>query len=201
MSAHPLEILKAAWDLGINTIDTSNNYSNDESEHVVAKFIRKVLSRSRSVPAHPGQYQIPRHQIVIASNCFSIVGNDPSMQTFLMPDLKDRREYVNQGGLSRVAIFNAVQASPMRLETTYAELLQIHRYDAEVPAEEMMKALHDLVQNGEVCYIGASWMRCWQFAHLNEVSGKNGWTTFVSVQEEHFWLYREEVCTHRIGSF
>lgn len=36
------EILKAAWDLGINTIDTANIYSNGESERLLAKFIQKV---------------------------------------------------------------------------------------------------------------------------------------------------------------
>ena len=123
------------------------------------------------------------------------------MQTFLMPDLKDQREYVNQGGLSRIAIFNAVEASLTRLETPYIDLLQIHRYDPAVPAEETMKALHDLVQSGKVRYIGASSMRCWQFAHLNEVASKNGWTTFVSMQNEYSLLYREEVCMHRIGPF
>lgn len=37
-----LAIMKAAWDLGINTIDTANLYSNGESERLIAKFIQKV---------------------------------------------------------------------------------------------------------------------------------------------------------------
>ena len=37
-------MLKAAWDMGINTFDTSNNYSNGESERMLAKFIQKVSS-------------------------------------------------------------------------------------------------------------------------------------------------------------
>ena len=37
-----IEIMKAAWDLGINTIDTANIYSNGESERLIAKFIKKV---------------------------------------------------------------------------------------------------------------------------------------------------------------
>lgn len=37
-----LPILKAAWDRGINTIDTANVYSNGESEKIVATFIEKV---------------------------------------------------------------------------------------------------------------------------------------------------------------
>jgi aryl-alcohol dehydrogenase-like predicted oxidoreductase len=37
-----IEIMKAAWDLGVNTIDTANIYSNGESERLIAKFIKKV---------------------------------------------------------------------------------------------------------------------------------------------------------------
>ena len=139
------------------------------------------------------QYQIPRHQIVIASKCFALVSDDPSVHTYIQPDLHNQPQYVNQGGLSRAAIFNAVDASLARLETSYLDLLQIHRFDPDVPAEETMKALHDLVESGKVRYIGASSMRCWQFAHLNEVSRKHGWTTFVSMQDEYSLLYREEV--------
>ncbi|KAF9226028.1 Aldo/keto reductase [Gyrodon lividus] len=173
-----LEVMKTAWDLGINTIDTANIYSNGESERIVAKFLKK--------------YHIPRHQIVIASKCFGLVANDVSVRTVLNPGLANFPEYINQNGLSRAAIFNAVEASLARLETPYLDLLQIHRYDPEVPAEETMKALHDLVQSGKVRYIGASSMRCWQFAHLNEVASKNGWTKFVSMQDEYSLLYREE---------
>ncbi|KAG9310942.1 NADP-dependent oxidoreductase domain-containing protein [Chiua virens] len=173
-----LEIIKAAWDLGVNTIDTANLYSNGESERILAKFIRK--------------YQIPRHQIVIASKCYGLVPEDVSVRPILTPGLKDLPQYVNQGGLSRTAIFNAVQASLARLETPYLDLLQIHRFDPDVPAEETMKALHDLVQTGKVRYIGASSMRCWQFAHLNEVADKHGWTKFISMQNEYSLLYREE---------
>ncbi|KAG9312650.1 Aldo keto reductase [Chiua virens] len=173
-----LEIMKAAWDLGINTIDTANVYSNGESERIVAKFMKK--------------YQIPRHQIVIASKCYGLVANDPGVRTSVTPGLDKLPIYINQRGLSRAAIFNAVDASLTRLDTPYLDLLQIHRYDSEVPAEETMKALHDLVQSGKVRYIGASSMRCWQFAHLNEVARKHGWTTFVSMQDEYSLLYREE---------
>ncbi|KAG6371768.1 NADP-dependent oxidoreductase domain-containing protein [Boletus reticuloceps] len=96
-------------------------------------------------------------------------------------------------------MFNAVDGSLARLETTYIDLLQIHRYDPEIPAEETMKALHDLIQSGKVHYIGASSMRYWQFAHLNEVARKNSRTAFVSMQDEYPLLYHEELgsrCMH-----
>jgi aryl-alcohol dehydrogenase-like predicted oxidoreductase len=56
-----------------------------------------------------------------------------------------------------------------------------------------MKALHDLVESGKVRYIGASSMRTWQFALLNDTAEKNGWTKFVSMQNRVSLLYREEV--------
>jgi hypothetical protein len=43
----------------------------------------------------------------------------------------DKRDYVNQSGLSRQAIFNAVDASLARLDTPYIDLLQIHRADVK----------------------------------------------------------------------
>src|SRR6266704_2214610 len=65
---------------------------------------------------------------------------------------------------ARGAILKAVDTSLKRLGTDYIDLLQIHRYDASVPPEETMKALHDLVQAGKVHYIGASSMWTYQFA-------------------------------------
>ncbi|TFK62213.1 Aldo/keto reductase [Pluteus cervinus] len=172
------EILKAAWDKGVNTIDTANVYSNGISERIVGNFVKK--------------YQIPRSEIIIATKCYGLVGNAPNVQAFFRPELQDQRDYVNQAGLSRAAIFNAVDASLERLQTSYIDLLQIHRYDSKTDPEETMKALHDLVQSGKVRYIGASSMRCWQFAMLNEIADKRGWTKFVSMQNEYSLLYREE---------
>ncbi|KDQ53677.1 hypothetical protein JAAARDRAFT_61084 [Jaapia argillacea MUCL 33604] len=173
-----LPLLKAAWDHGVTTIDTANVYSNGESEKIIAKFIET--------------YNIPRSELIIATKCIGLVSRDPTIRTGLRPDLANLREYVNQGGLSRGAIFKQVDASLERLRTSYIDLLQIHRFDPKVPVEETMKALHDVVESGKVRYIGASSMRCWQFALMNEVAEKNGWTKFVSMQDEYSLLYRED---------
>ena len=55
-----------------------------------------------------------------------------------------------------------------------------------------MKALHDLVQSGKVRYIGASSMWATQFAQLQFVAEKNGWTKLVSMQNYYNLCYREE---------
>ncbi|GBE86716.1 Aldo-keto reductase dtxS3 [Sparassis crispa] len=173
-----IPLLKAAWDRGVTTIDTANVYSNGESERIVAKFI--------------AQYNIPREELIIATKCHGLVAKDVGVRTSINPQLRSLPQYVNQSGLSRGAIFKQVEASLKRLNTTYIDLLQIHRFDDTVPVEETMKALHDLVESGKVRYIGASSMRCWQFAMMNEVADKRGWTKFVSMQDEYSLLYREE---------
>jgi aryl-alcohol dehydrogenase-like predicted oxidoreductase len=112
---------------------------------------------------------------------------------FLIPGIGDTRDYVNHHGLSRAAIFNAVDASLRRLKTSYIDLLQIHRFDPKTPPEETMKALDDLITSGKVRYIGASSMWTWQFQMLNHVAELNGWTKFISMQNSYSLLYREEV--------
>lgn len=153
-------------------------YSNGVSEEIIAKAIKK--------------YGLERHKLVILTKCCGTVreGNDP--ETLALKDIDKTVNYVNQRGLSRQGIFNAVNASLKRLNTDYIDLLQIHRYDSTVPVEETMKALHDLVETGKVRYIGASSMWAVQFAHMQWVAEKNGWTKFVSMQGWYNLLYREE---------
>lgn len=95
-------------------------------------------------------------------------------------------------GLSRTAIFHAVDASLARLGTSYIDLYQIHRYDPTTPPEETMKALHDLVQSGKIRYLGASAMWATQFVSLQSIAEKNSWTKFISMQNYYNLCYREE---------
>jgi len=96
------------------------------------------------------------------------------------------------GGLSRKAIIEQVDASLARLGTNYVDLMQIHRFDPEVPVEETMEALHDVVKAGKVRYLGASSMWAWQYAKLQATAELHGWTTFVSMQDQYNLVQREE---------
>ena len=96
------------------------------------------------------------------------------------------------GGLSRRAIFEQIDASLVRLDCDYVDLLQIHRFDPEVPVEETMEALHDVVKAGKVRYLGASSMWAWRFAKMQSVARAHGWTPFVSMQDQYNLVQREE---------
>ncbi|EJD53288.1 Aldo/keto reductase [Auricularia subglabra TFB-10046 SS5] len=171
-----LPLLKAAYDAGINTWDTADVYSHGQSEIVVGKAIKK--------------YNIPRKKLVIMTKCYGVVTEENPEQGFIMPAGNDAR-YINQHGLSRKHIFDAVDASIARLGT-YIDVLQIHRLDKETPPEEIMEALHDVVKSGKVRYIGASSMWAHEFATLQFTATLHGWTKFVSMQNFYNLLYREE---------
>jgi aryl-alcohol dehydrogenase-like predicted oxidoreductase len=98
----------------------------------------------------------------------------------------------NGAGLSRKAIMSEIDHSLRRLGTDYVDLYQIHRWDYEVPIEETMEALHDVVKAGKARYIGASSMYAWQFQKALNVAERHGWTRFVSMQNYLNLLYREE---------
>ncbi|MGI8459707.1 MAG: aldo/keto reductase [Propionibacteriaceae bacterium] len=98
----------------------------------------------------------------------------------------------NGAGLSRKAIMTAIDASLRRLGTDYVDLYQIHRFDPNVPVEETMEALHDVVKAGKARYLGASSMHAWQFTTMQYTADLGGWTRFVTMQDHYNLLAREE---------
>ncbi len=116
-----------------------------------------------------------RDEIVVATKAFGVWRNAP-----------------NCGGLSRKALFAAIDDSLTRLEMDYVDLFQIHRWDDVTPIAETMEGLHDIVKAGKARYIGASSMYAWQFAKAQETARANGWTRFISMQNQLNLLYREE---------
>ena len=148
-------------------------YSNGKSEIIVGKALKK--------------FNIPRKKVVILSKIYNPVMDDDSRP----PGVNDG-ELVNQMGLSRKHIFQAVDDCLARLGTDYIDVLQLHRLDRETTPEEIMRALHDVVQSGKVRYLGASSMYAWEFARLQYTAKARGWTEFVSMQPFYNLLYREE---------
>jgi len=116
-----------------------------------------------------------REEVVIATKVFYPMG----------PGVNDR-------GLSRKHILNAIDASLTRLAMDYVDLYQIHRYDPETPIEETLEALTDVVRAGKARYIGASSMFAWQFAQALVISDRRGFARFVSMQNHYNLAYREE---------
>lgn len=96
----------------------------------------------------------------------------------------------NDQGASRYHIMNGVEASLRRLQTDHIDLYQIHRWDADTPIAETMRALDDLVRSGKVRYVGASAFAAWQLAKANLLAEFNHWSSFVTVQSHYHMLER-----------
>lgn len=116
-----------------------------------------------------------RQDVVIATKVFFPMGGDPST-----------------GGLSAAAIARNIDESLRRLGTDYVDLYQIHRWDPEVPIEETMEALDRVVLSGKARFIGASSMWAWQLAQAQHAADLNGWTPFISMQDQYNLVQREE---------
>ncbi len=100
--------------------------------------------------------------------------------------------FFNEGKLSREAVLREIDGSLSRLGTDYVDLYIIHRFDAKTPIEETMEALDSLVKAGKVRALGASAMYGYQFHNMQITAERNGWTSFVSMQNHYNLLYRED---------
>jgi len=92
-----------------------------------------------------------RADLVLATKCF-----------FPMSDMPNDR------GLSRKHITESVHDSLKRLKTDYIDLMQFHRFDAETPLDETVRAIDDLVRAGKVLYWGVSE---WEAGQIRDVVG------------------------------
>ncbi|KAL5042432.1 hypothetical protein BDW71DRAFT_200562 [Aspergillus fruticulosus] len=163
-----LPLLKATYDRGLTTWETTGFHCNGYSERVIAQAIK--------------EYNLPRHKLVLMAKMRDCVDEGEKME-------------VNSNhpiGLSRSAIFTAVNDYLARLETDYIGLFWICRFDPYTPIEETMRALHDLVTAGEIRCIGASLISTYQVATMQSCAETNGWTKFVAMQERELNKFRNE---------
>ncbi len=112
--------------------------------------------------------ELPRQSLVISSKVF--------WQS--MPG-------VNGRGLSRKHIFESCHASLRRLGTDYLDLYFCHRFDADTPIEETVRAMDDLVRQGKVLYWGTSEWRAGQIASAWGLARTWGLTA-PAVEQPHY---------------
>lgn len=109
-----------------------------------------------------------REDFVIASKIYHPIDeNDPNRQ-----------------GLNRKHLRRQLNQILDRLGTDYLDLLYIHRWDDETPAEEFLRTLDEFVADGRVHYLGASTRdpNAWKVAKGNEIAEKRGYEPFSVTQ-------------------
>jgi len=81
----------------------------------------------------------------------------------------------DETGLSRSAIHKAIDSSLKRLGTDYVDLYYLHQPDYDVPIEETLTTMDELVRAGKVRYPAVSNYAAWQVTEIHWICEKNGY--------------------------
>jgi aryl-alcohol dehydrogenase-like predicted oxidoreductase len=161
-------VLSAAFEAGINFIDTADIYSRwaDGNPGGVAE---QIIGRWMK------QNSIAREKIVLATKVRGNMGGGSEDE-----------------GLSRKHILEAVENSLRRLQTDYLDLYQAHWPDPKTPVEETMRAFDELVKQGKVRSVGASNYSAWELMQALWDSDRNDLFRFDSLQPHYNLVHRDE---------
>ena len=155
-------VVDAAIDAGITLFDTSDTYGPGGGSE---RALGEVLAGRRD-------------QVVLATkfgNQNTDMGYGPAVGA------KGGRAYIRR----------AVAESLRRLRTDHIDLYQLHTPDPVTPVEETIAALHELVAEGKVRYLGHSNFSGWQLADAAHLAAHNSRTPFISAQNHWSLLDRE----------
>ncbi len=162
--ADSFRLLDAAFDSGLNFIDTADVYSRwipghvgGESETILGKWFARSGKRDK---------------VIIA--------------TKLGMDMGDGKQ-----GLSAKYMVEAVEASLRRLQTDRIDLYQSHRDDEKTPLDETLGAFDKLVKQGKVRFIGASNYSGARLRQALETSKRNHIASYVTLQPHYNLVERE----------
>ncbi|MFN5932602.1 MAG: aldo/keto reductase, partial [Sphingobacteriales bacterium] len=131
------QLMGIAYDAGINFFDNAEGYAGGESELMMGRVLK--------------QKNWERSSYVVSSKAyFGLKGNDNKP---------------NQAGLSRKHLFEACHDALHRLQLDYLDLYFCHRPDPNVPMEEIVWTMNQLIQQGKILYWGTSE---WSATAINE---------------------------------
>ncbi|WP_432876023.1 aldo/keto reductase [Kribbella sp. CA-245084] len=158
-------VVDTAIDLGVTLFDTADIYGPDGGSE---RVLGEVLAGRRD-------------QVVLATK-FGHPGVDLGFGP--AAGAKGGRAYIRR----------AVEGSLRRLRTDYIDLYQIHMPDRATPIVETLAALHELVVEGKVRYLGHSNYAGWELAQADHLARENGLTPFISAQNNWSLLVRDVEC-------
>lgn len=104
--------------------------------------------------------------------------------------LKDRAGDLNFSGNHRKNMVRSVEESLKRLDTDFIDLLWLHSWDFTTSAEEVLRALDDLVHTGKVLHLGISNAPAWVISQANTLADWKGLNKFVAIQVEYSLIQR-----------
>jgi len=131
------ELMGIAYDNGINFFDNAEAYALGESEKMMGRILKKK--------------NWDRTSYTVSSKAFF--------------GWRGKENKPNQTGLSRKHLMEACHEALQRLQLDYLDLFFCHRPDTNVPIEEVVWTMHNLIQQGKILYWGTSQ---WSAAEIME---------------------------------
>jgi aryl-alcohol dehydrogenase-like predicted oxidoreductase len=164
--ADAIRLVHAAFDMGINFIDTANIYEG---------YARYLGSAGGVAEEITGKALLGRREkMILATKVGAPVGPGP----------QDR-------GLSAVHILRQLDCSLRRLQTDYIDLYIIHWPDKYVPLETTLAAMETAVRQGKIRHFGASNHSAWQLCEMLWIAQQQSGPPVVSSQIPLSMLRRE----------
>ena len=170
--------------LALGTDNILNPTPEDESSRMIIRALDggiNLIDTSNSYQAGESERVIGRvlaesgrrDEVVIATKVHYPTGPGP-----------------NDRGNSRLHIMRACEQSLRRLQTDRIDLYQLHRPDFDVPIDETLGAMTDLVHQGKVCYVGSSTAPAWKVLEGVLIAELKGLIPFVTEQPPYNLLDR-----------
>ena len=132
------------------------------------------IGRSEEVTGEALHRNGRRNHVILATKVHGVMNSeDPNMQ-----------------GNSRRHIIEQCEASLRRLKTDWIDLYQIHRPQSDIPIDETLRALDDLVRSGKVRYLGSSTFAAWQATEAYFIAKELGTHRFICEQPPYNLLDR-----------
>ena len=146
----------------------------DQGVNFIDTANRYSLGRSEEVVGEALKRNGRRDSVVLATKVHGPMDpNDPNAQ-----------------GNSRRHIVQQCEASLRRLQTDWIDLYQIHRPQSDIPIDETLRAMDDLIRSGKVRYIGSSTFSAWQLVESVYAAEKLGLNRFICEQPPYNLLDR-----------
>jgi voltage-dependent potassium channel beta subunit len=136
---HADELMGIAYDKGINFFDNAEAYAGGESEKMMGRVLKKK--------------SWDRTSYIVSSKAFFGSRHQPQP---------------NQTGLSRKHLVEACHEALQRLQLDYLDLYFCHRPDPNIPMDEIVWTMHNLILQGKILYWGTSQ---WSGAEIMEAHG------------------------------
>jgi len=157
------ELMKMAYDAGVNFFDNAEVYAAGKSEIVMGNIIKKM--------------QWPRDTYSVSSKVFFGAGG----------------QLPTQKGLNRKHIMEACHDALRRLQVDYLDLFFCHRPDKETPIEETVWSMHNLITQGKILYWGTSEWSAQEIMEAHMVAKQYNLIGPTMEQPQYNMLVREKV--------